>query len=252
MKKSLVLFICYMVLATSAAWGQDAIYFYNLGLESSMFNRKIDYFTRALELNSGLSPAYEQRGILYYFQGKYAKMMVDFQKFTDLEPSKPEGFRMLGLAYMKMGHLDTAIDKFSRAIELDPKLASAYSQRGEAYLQKGMTAEAIRDATRAIELGGAQPIIGRAYTVRSKAYRKLGQHGLADADFDKAYDLDPENYIYKYFTITNHLASFTNDSSYISSADIRRLGLVGIIALLFVLIFKVALPSPRKDDSDPE
>jgi tetratricopeptide (TPR) repeat protein len=238
MKKTLVLLICYMVLATSAAWGQDAMYFYNLGLESSMFNRKIDYFTRALELN--------------YFQGKYAKMMVDFQKFTDLEPSKPEGFRMLGLAYMKMGNLDTAIHKFSRAIELDPKLTSAYSQRGEAYLQKGMTAEAIRDATRAIELGGAQPIIGRAYTVRSKAYRKLGQYGLADADFDKAYELDPENYFYKYFTITNHLASFTNDSSYINSADIRRLGLVGIIALLFVLIFRVALPSPRKDDTGLE
>jgi len=74
----------------------------------------------------------------------------------------------------------------------------------------------------------------------------LGQEDLAAADFDKAFDLDPENYGYKYFTITNHLASFTNDSSYISPGDMRRLGLIGIIAVLAALIFKLVLPSPRK------
>jgi uncharacterized membrane protein len=56
----------------------------------------------------------------------------------------------------------------------------------------------------------------------------------------------PENYGYKYFTITNHLASFTNDASYISTGDIRRLGLIGVIAVLAVLIFKLVLPNPRK------
>jgi uncharacterized membrane protein len=74
----------------------------------------------------------------------------------------------------------------------------------------------------------------------------LGQEDLAAADFDKAFNLDPENYGYKYFTITNHLASFTNDSSYISPSDMRRLGLIGVIAVLAVLIFKLVLPSPRK------
>jgi hypothetical protein len=74
----------------------------------------------------------------------------------------------------------------------------------------------------------------------------LGQEALANADFDKAYDLDPENYGYKYFNITNHLASFTNDSGYISLVDIRRLGLVGVMAVLAVLIFKLVLPAPRK------
>jgi tetratricopeptide (TPR) repeat protein len=236
----------YILISVCPAWGQDAAYFLNLGLESSMVNKKIHYFTKALELNPRLAIAYDKRGRFYYFKENYDKMMYDYYKFTALRPADPEGYRMLGLAHLRMGTLDVAIDKFSRAVELEPKLASAYGYRAEAYLLKGLSEKAIQDATTAIEIGGAQPTVGRAYTVRSTAYRQLGQEALANADFDKAYDLDPENYGYKYFTITNHLASFTNDASYISPGDIRRLGLIGIIAVLAVLIFKLFLPTPGK------
>jgi tetratricopeptide (TPR) repeat protein len=246
MRKALVGAMIYILLATCSAWGQDAMYFYNLGLESSMVDKKINYFTRALELNPKLTVAYKKRGRLYYFQENYAKMMHDFQRFSNLEPYDPEGYKMVGLARLKMGDLDEAFTKFSRAIELDHQLASAYGYRAEVYLLKGFPEKAIQDATRTIKFGGTQPTIGRAYTIRSKAYRKLGLYGQADADFDKAYDLDPENYGYKYFTITNHLATFASDSDYITSENIRRLGLICIIVLLFGLIFKLALPAPNK------
>lgn len=246
MKRTLLAVMISILVTVCPAWGQDATHFFNLGLESSMVTKKIRYFTKALELNPRLAIAYDKRGRLYYFKENYDKMMYDYYKITELRPSDPEGYRMLGLAHLRMGNLDVAIDKFSRAVELEPKLASAYGYRAEAYHLQGFPEKAIQDATRAIEIGTAQPTIGRAYTVRSKAYRQLGQEGLANADFDKAYDLDPENYGYKYFTITNHLASFTNDASYISTGDIRRLGLIGVIAVLAVLIFKLVLPNPRK------
>ena len=246
MKRTLLGVTISILVVVCPAWGQDATRFFNLGLESSMVNKKIHYFTKALELNPRLAIAYDKRGRLHYFQENYDKMMYDYYKFTALRPSDPEGFRMLGLAHIRMGNLDVAIDKFSRAVELEPKFASAYGYRAEAYLLKGLPEKAIQDATTAIEIGTDQPTIGRAYTVRSKAYRQLGQEDLAAVDFDKAYDLDPENYGYKYFTITNHLASFTNDASYISPGDMRRLGLVGVIAVLAVLIFKLVLPTPRK------
>ena len=246
MKKALMGMVVFVLISVCPAWGQDAKHFFNLGLESSMVNKKIHYFTKALVLNPRLAIAYDKRGRLYYFQENYDKMMYDFFKFTDLRPSDPEGYRMLGLAHLKTGNLDVAIVKFSRAVELEPKLASAYSYRAEAYRLKGFPEKAVHDSTRAIEIGGTQSTVGRAYTVRSKAYRQLGQEELAAADFDKAYDLDPENYGYKYFNITNHLASFTNDSSYINPGDMRRLGLIGVIAVLAALIFKLVLPTPRK------
>lgn len=246
MKKTLVVMIIAILTFVYPAWGQDATHFFKLGLESSRVNKKIHYFTKALELNPRLAMAYDKRGRLYYFKENYSNMMHDFYKYTALRPSDPEGYRMLGLAHLRMGNLDVAIDKFSRAVQLEPKLASAYGYRAEAYRLKGFPENAIQDATKAIEIGTDQPTIGRAYTVRSKTYRQLGQEDLAAADFDKAFDLDPENYGFKYFTITNHLASFTNDSSYISPDDMRRLGLIGVIAVLAALCFKLVLPTPRK------
>ena len=246
MKKTLLGVAISILVSVGAAWGQDATHFFNLGLESPGVNKKIHYFTKALELNPRLAMAYDKRGRLYYFKENYDKMMYDYYKFTDLRPSDPEGYTMLGLAHLRTDNLDVAIAKFSRAVELEPKLASAYGYRAEAYRLKGFPEKAVQDSTRAIEIGGAQATVGRAYTVRSKAYRQLGLEALADADFDKAYDLDPENYAYKYFNITNHLASFTNDSSYIRPGDVRRLGLIGVIAVLAVLIFKLVLPAPRK------
>ena len=246
MKRTLLAMMIAVPVAVCPAWGQDATYFFNLGLESPAVNKKIHYFTKALELNPQLAMAYDKRGRLYYFKEDYDKMMYDFYKFTDLRPSDPQGYQMLGLAHLRTGNLDVAIAKFSHAVELEPELASAYGYRAEAYRLNGFPEKAVHDSTRAIEIGGAQSTVGRAYTVRSKAYKQLGQEALAAADFDKAYDLDPENYGYKYFNITNHLASFTNDSSYINPGDMRRLGLLGVIAVLAALIFKLVLPTPRK------
>ena len=247
MKKTLIGVVIYLLFSVSSAWSQDALHFYELGIKSTMMNKKIHHFTKALELNPKLSAAYEKRGMLYYFQGKYTEAIADFRRVADLHPTESEAFRMLGLAYMKRGDHNKAIAHL-RAIELDPELASAYSHRAEAYLFKGMAEEAVEDATKAIALRGAEPIIGRAYTIRSKAYRKLGREGLAEADFNKAYILDPENYAYRYFTITNHLASFVSDSGYVNAGSVRRVGLAAIIALFFVFIFKVVLPAPSKDD----
>lgn len=250
MKKTLIGVVLYVFLVAPPAWSQDAMYFYDLGIKSTMMNKKVHYFTKALELNPRLYPAYEKRGMVYYYQGKYTMMIEDFREVIDMNPFNLEAHRMLGLAYVEVGDHEKAIFSLTRAISLDPKLAAAYSHRAEAYFLKGMADEAIEDATRAIELRGSEPIVGRAYTIRAKAYRQLGKDGLAEEDFKKSYTMDPENYAYRYFTITNHLASFVSDSGYINPTSVRRVGLIALIALLFVLIFKVVLPAPDKSDTN--
>ena len=174
MKKAIAGVICYLLLTVCTAWGQDAMQFYDLGIKSSITKRKIDYFTRALELDPNLYAAYEKRGMLYYFQEKYPETIQDFQKVAYLKPFNSETYVMLGLAFMKQRNLDEAIANLSRAIELDAEGAGAYSHRSEAFRLNGMIEEAVQDSTRAIKFGGSGPIIGRAYTTRSKAYRELG------------------------------------------------------------------------------
>ena len=274
MKRIIVLTTVYLSLAAAAAWGQDAKEFYSRGLRSSLACRKIEYFTKALQLNPNLAEAYEKRAIHYYLQRRFEKAIQDYTRVIELKPHRVNAYQMRGLAYLKKGHseglmaqidplasslsnspgpesselLERAIDDFSRAIELDPQLAGAYSYRAEAFHLKGLTDEAIRDSTKAIELGGSQQTIGRAYTTRAKVYRQLGLSELADEDFKKALELDPAHYVYNYVSFTNFLASFATDSSYISAGQVGWLGLILFIALLFVVIFKLALPSPHKGD----
>jgi tetratricopeptide (TPR) repeat protein len=236
MKKVLITLLAYMVLATSVAWGQDAIYYYKRGLESSMADKKIEYFTKALQLNPNLTVAYEKRGLHYYFQRKWDKVIQDYAKVVEQRPDWAESYRMLSLAYLKTGRVDEAIAYASRAIELDPLLASAYSYRAEASRLKGRAAEALRDSTKAIQLRGDDRTTARAYKTRAQAHQQLGHGELSAADFNKSFELDPRYAIYRYLASTASLE------------EIRGMGLFGIIALILVGIFQLSLRAPKKTD----
>lgn len=244
MKKLLTAVIVFVFYIASPAWGYDAAHFYNLGLDSSMANTKINYFTRAIELNPGLYAAYEKRGMLYYFQEHYTEMIRDFLNVTELNPDNANGYTMLGLAYLKKDNYDSAVFNLTRAIELKPELAEAYGYRAEAYRLKGMLDLAVQDADRVLDIGGNKQTIGMAYSTRAKAYRALGETERADADFKKAVDLDPAYDIYKFFTITEYLADSAGRSGSIKS--VGRMGAVLVVAILFMLIFKISMPAPKK------
>jgi DNA-binding SARP family transcriptional activator len=191
MKK--VIFCLLMLLWLSPAQAEigDAMDYFNLGLESSLTNKKIEYFTKALELNPELAAAYEKRGLLYFFKEEYDKVIRDFGTYLDLAPAKAEAFRMLGMGYLRSGIYQSAIHNFTRAIEMEPELARAYANRAETYREMGNYDEAINDATNAIEFGGDPRTISIALMTRSKAHRKLGRMEQAFEDATAAMRTDP-------------------------------------------------------------
>jgi tetratricopeptide (TPR) repeat protein len=146
---TLCLFLLFWVSPAQAEVG-DAIEYFNLGLEGSLTNKKIEYFTKALELNPRLAAAYDKRGLLYYFQEKYDKVIQDYLTYLNLAPAKAETYRILGLGYLKNGEYEPAIAQFSRAIELEPQHPAGYAYRAEANRLRGRDKEAIRDSTAAI------------------------------------------------------------------------------------------------------
>jgi tetratricopeptide (TPR) repeat protein len=234
MRKILVTISIYVMLTASVAWGQDAMYVYNRGLESSLAYKRVEYFTKALQLNPNLVEAYEKRAIHYYYQWKYDKAINDYTKIIELKPRSVEAHKMRGLCYLKQEKLEGAIADLSHAIELDPQLASAYGYRAEAYRLKGMAEEALHDSTMAIDLRGDPRTIASAYRTRAKAHQQLGHDKQSDADFDKSFELDPRYAIYRYFASTSNLEG------------LRRIGLLGIITLSFIGIFRLGLHAPSK------
>jgi tetratricopeptide (TPR) repeat protein len=254
MHKVLFATLAFLSLTATDGWSQDAMDFYNRGLESSLANKRIEYFSKAIELNPNLAAAYEKRGLHYYYQRKYDKAINDYSKLIEFEPLEATAYLMRGLTYLKKERggwykaeidslrshfskqglprsgelLEKAIDDLSQAIELDSKLASAYSYRAEAYRYLGMTEEALRDSTLAINLGGDSLSIASAHATRAKIYGHRGQHELAQAEFRKAAELNPRFYVFGFF-----LLRYFDDIP--SLEEVHWLGLVGIIAVAFVI-----------------
>ncbi|MEJ2234899.1 MAG: tetratricopeptide repeat protein [Syntrophobacterales bacterium] len=226
-----------LFLYTLPVHADEAMDYYNQGLKGSITRKKIEFFTKALQLDPKLAAAYEQRGLLYYFQGKYDKVIQDYQTYLDLAPEKAGAYRMLGLGYLKIGDYAPAIAHFSRAIELEPQHPAGYAYRAEANLLSGKDEEAIQDSTAAVELRGDTRAKSEAYKTRARVYRKMGLMDLAYADTRSAWESDPRwsfwsRYWYKYASLE----------------ELRGAGLVGIIVLAFVLVFGLKLKPPNKDD----
>ena len=237
MSRITIYLVTLLLLHTLPLHADEAMDYFNLGLRGSVTHEKIEFFTRALELNPKLAAAYEQRGLLYYFQGKYDKVIQDYQTYLDLAPEKAEAYRMLGLGYLKNGDCKPAAAHFTRAIELEPQHPAGHAYRAEANRLCGKDEEAIRDSTAAVELRGDARARSEAYKTRARVYRKIGLMDLAVADTRSAWQSDPRwsfwsRYWYKYASLE----------------ELRGAGLIGIIVLAFVLIFGLKLKPPSKDD----
>ena len=65
MKRLILLLVPLALLVAGPAHSEDAMQYFNLGVQSSVTRKKIEYYTRALELDPNLVEAYEKRGLLY-------------------------------------------------------------------------------------------------------------------------------------------------------------------------------------------
>ena len=239
MKKITIYLFALAWLFATMAHGKDAMEYFNLGHESSMTYKKIEYFTKALELNPRLSDAYAKRGMLYYFQEKYDKMIKDFKTYIEHVPATAEAYRMLGVGYLKTECFTEAVSSFTRAIEMDAFLVSAYAHRAEAYRLDGKYEEAIGDVNRAIKMWGDHLTMSDALRTRAKVYWRTGRNEDAYTENRKALNLDPRTW---------KIGSGTSWGGYVALKDMSIMGLVYLIGIAFILVFRVRLKPPEKDD----
>ena len=235
MKKLILLLVSLALLIAGPAYSEDAMKYFNLGVQSSVTRKKIEYYTKALELDPNLVEAYEKRGLLYYYQENYENTIQDYLTYLELAPATGEDYRMVGIGYLKKGLHEPALYYFTRAVELDPEKVKAYANRAETYRLMGREEEAMRDATRAIELRGDPRSKADAYKTRFKIYWKRGQDKLARADYRKSVELDPRITLWRY-----------PNKKYPSPEEVSKVGLFGIIGIAFVLIFGTKLRPPNK------
>jgi len=133
---------------------------------------KIEYYTRAIELNPECVNVYVNRGLAYDMLGQHQKAIDDCTKTIQLNPKYLLAYLARSFVYNKLGEYQKAIDDLTKAIKL----------------RSGIKTEV------AIELGEVASRIKPAllYYRRGQIYEKLNEHKKAKNDFETAKKLDPK------------------------------------------------------------
>ena len=93
------------------------------------FDKAIDYWQRAVELNPGYADAWQNLGLAHEHQNELPRAIACHQKVTALRPEQSKSHRLLGSAQLDYGLLPAARHCFDRAIELAPDDPEAIWQR---------------------------------------------------------------------------------------------------------------------------
>jgi len=82
------------------------------------YERAVDHFTRAIELDPEFAEAYLQRGILYWREiQNYYRAARDLTRALELQPARREALFNRAIAYQLRGDFDRAIDDFQNFLE---------------------------------------------------------------------------------------------------------------------------------------
>lgn len=171
-----------------------------------------------------------QRGVNAYHSGEFDKAIEHFNKAIELDAKNPKVYLFLGILKIGKYEYDNAIIDLNIAIKMDKAYADAYYMRALCHYEKNDLKSAITDASMAIanieyrpeefreyeafflralarynqnDLKGAiedfsysiekNNKFSDAYLYRGQAYENMGKVNEAVEDYEMVLRLDPEN-----------------------------------------------------------
>jgi len=144
-----------------------------------------------------LSGEYRTIGFFLNKNKQFEKSIEYFEKAIEMDSLNPLTYKNLGDSYAALNNYDSALKNYSTAINLNESFLEAYSSRAEAFYKKNNLKEALKDYTKAIELAPENPeFYKNRGDIYSLLYRKTGnlwKEGTypkeAQKDYKKALEL---------------------------------------------------------------
>ena len=158
-------------------------------LRTRVYQKALDDFTKAIEMDPEYKYAYINRGAVYGIMGDYEKAISDYSKAIEIDDWNRLAYYKRGLMYNKLGKFYKAVIDYSDALEVDPEYKFGYYSRGMAFRNMGEPQKAVKDYSRAIEI---DPKYVAAYQFRGDAYKNWGKFQEAIKDYNQALTLSPK------------------------------------------------------------
>ena len=105
--------------------------------DSGMYSEAVEYYQKAIKLESDFLEAFINLGVAYYQLGKYSKAIDAYEKAVYLDPHSSSIYNKLGSAYIIHGRFSNALESFKKATEIDPENPVSHYNLGIAYYLNG-------------------------------------------------------------------------------------------------------------------
>jgi tetratricopeptide (TPR) repeat protein len=164
----------------------------NLGLDA--FNQQnmtaaLDAYSKAILAEPTYAPGYVGRGAVFGVQGNSAKAHAEYQQAIKLDPGYGYAYLGEGNVYALEGKYADAISSYQQAIDSDADntcAACANAGIGAIYFLQKDYDKALEYYNKAIKL---EPRAYDLYQGRAEIYRAMGNTKAAQADLDRAVQL---------------------------------------------------------------
>lgn len=165
---------------------------YEQGKAATDNHRKVEFYTKALEVERKDSWVYYFRGWAYYGLGKYEKALRDFQTGETAEGNLPKTFlySAMGWTYYRLEKYDEGLKFADKALALRDDNSEAYSIRGWCLIMQNKPQDALPAFDKYITL---EPNSAIGYSNRAYAHTLTGEYEKVLVDCDKAMAIAPDD-----------------------------------------------------------
>lgn len=161
-------------------------------IEAGRYGSARDACSRAIELDSKNSEAYQMRGWIEFCLGRPNNGLINLDQAIKLNPNRYENYTTRGLLLRELSKYDESRRDLDKAIKIDPNNPIAYYLRGLSCLLQGLHIRARQDFTEAIKRGKNHTQLGFAYYWRGRTQEMQDNCKSAVEDFSIAIKLNPD------------------------------------------------------------
>ncbi len=157
-------------------------------LSKQEYDKAIEEFQRALELNPSFTGALINLGTARMQKGETDKAIQHFHEALKRDPKSIETENLIGNAYMKKKDYQQAEKHLMRALAIEPDFPDALNSLGILYENMGRLEEAINQYKKVIEI---DRYYAEGYNNIGNIWKKRGKADQAIQWYEKAIDADP-------------------------------------------------------------
>jgi tetratricopeptide (TPR) repeat protein len=157
------------------------------------YDLAIEYFNRAIHLDTRDYELFSNRGNVYFDLKKPELAINDYRKALSMKPDFPEALDNMGAQFAILGHYDSALIYATRAIKIKPDYKQAYSNRALTYMKLNRYEEAIKDWEKFLQF---EPDAADVYNTIGSCYQSMGKYKESLAPINKAISMNPDAMFY--------------------------------------------------------